>query len=329
MSNNPNTLDNNNQIFSSENYDYFYDAYENMRFLISPKKIFDFLNARVFKMDEAKKALAMFVFKAIKKRSTCEKVLLLAAESGTGKSYLISVLSEIVPNLIVIDGSSLVPQGYRGTNHLVSALSQLNMEYNEPGFVVIDEFNRTLQKGKGSWADSSLLSELLILFDGKEARINISSNDAIPRWISTSQLFFILLGSFSDMTDQQQNTGKIGFNVSYETSNQHRTQITQEQILESLKAWPELIGRINRIVVSPNLSESDYFEMLTDSQYSPINQLEDELDLTIKLSQKKIKQLAKEAYESGTGVRCIKNKILEQIDEKMFENPSIKKVYIR
>lgn len=298
--------------------------------LSSPKKIYDYLDSKVFMMEEAKKALSMFVYKAITKNSVSEKVLLLAGESGTGKSHLISVLSEIIP-LSITDGASLVPQGYKGGNHVTTILNQLDVNSDAPcHFLVIDEFNRTLQKGtdSGSWAQSSLLSELLVLFDDKDVKINASTNEFKPLWVTPSKLFWILLGSFSDITDKK-TSKPIGFNTVIDNDNVHRPQITKEQILESLKEWPELVGRISRIVACPNWDIESYYKMLKSPKYSIATRLEKELGISIKIAPKKMRQFAKDSYESGTGVRGIKNAIIEEINEALFNDPSIKEIYIK
>lgn len=296
--------------------------------LSSPKKIYDYLDSKVFMMEEAKKALSMFVYKALTKNSTSEKVLLIAGESGSGKSHLISVLSEIIP-LAITDGASLVPQGYKGGNHITTILNQLDVNSDAPCyFVVIDEFNRTLQKGNGSWAESSLLAELLVLFDDKDAKINVSTNEFKPLWVTPSRLFWILLGSFSDITDKK-TSNPIGFNSVVVNDNGHRPQITKEQILESLKNWPELVGRISRIVTCPNWDIESYYKMLKSPKYSIATKLEKELGISIKIAPKKMRQFAKDSYESGTGVRGVKNQILLEVDEAMFNDPNVKEIYIK
>lgn len=303
--------------------------YNNRKFLSSPRSIYDFLDERVFGQEDYKKAISTFIYKALRGINS-EKVILIASESASGKSYVVSLLSEIVENFVITDGASLVPQGFRGGNHITTVLNKLDVDSNIPGFVVIDEFNRTLEKGiSDSWSGSSLLSELLVLFDDKDAKINASTNEDKPLWVSPSKLFFILLGSFSNITDQKTST-PIGFNSDIHNSGKsHRTQITKEHILETLAEWPELVGRISRIIVNPNMDEKSYYKMLSNPKYSPATKLEKELGITIKISSKKMKEYAKKSYDSGTGVRGVKNAILEELDEALFNDPNLNELYIR
>ena len=319
---------------SMETPDFYSDKFEirrkynNNKILSSPRNIYNFLDERVFGQEDYKKAISTFIYKALKGINS-EKVILIASESASGKSYVVSLLSEIVENFVITDGASLVPQGFRGGNHITTVLNKLDVDSNIPGFVVIDEFNRTLEKGiSDSWSGSSLLSELLVLFDDKDAKINASTNEDKPLWVSPSKLFFILLGSFSNITDQKVST-PIGFNSDIPNSGKsHRAQITKENILETLAEWPELVGRISRIIVNPNMDEKSYYKMLSNPKYSPATKLEQELGIKIKISSKKMKEYAKNSYDSGTGIRGIKNAILEELDEALF-NPNLSELYIR
>ena len=314
--------------FYSDNFE-MQKKYNNCQILNSPRSIYDYLDERVFGQEDYKKAISTFIYKALKGINS-EKVILIASESASGKSYVVSLLSEIIENFVIIDGASLVPQGFRGGNHITTVLNKLDVDCNIPGFVVIDEFNRTLEKGiSGSWSNSSLLSELLVLFDDKNAKINVSANDDKPLWVSPSKLFFILLGSFSNITDQKVST-PIGFNADiHNPGKSHRTQITKEHILKILSPWPELVGRISRIIVNPNMDEKSYYKMLSNPKYSPTTKLEQELGITIKISSKKMKEYAQKSYDSGTGVRGIKNAILEKLDEALFNDPNLNELYIR
>ena len=283
---------------------------------------------KVYGQDDYKKVISTYIYKALNGINS-EKVILIAAESGTGKSYLISELAKIVPNMIVADSSSMTASGYKGGNHITTILNKIDVSSNDPSFIVLDEFNRFLEKSiNGGWSDTSLLSETLVLFDDKDVQVNAGTEEK-PFWINPRNIFFILLGSFSDITDQKEST-PIGFNADIKsTVAKHRQQITKEQILDHLSQWPELIGRISRIIVNPNMTEKDYMAMLKDPRYSPIAKLGQDLGINIKVSPQRMRLWAKNAYESGTGLRGVKNLLLEEVDVALFNNPDIKELNIR
>ena len=231
---------------------------------LTAQEIYKRLDDTVYGMEEVKRGVSVFICKALKGIRS-EKVILIAAESGTGKSFLIEELSKIVP-ITVADSSSITASGYKGSNHLTTILNKVDTSGNTPTFIVLDEFNRLLQKGMSGWSETSLLPELLVLFDDKDVSVN-TGTDEKPYWVNPKNLFFILIGSFSNLTDITTNNNPIGFCVEMSSkSRTHRKQITKEMILEHLKDYPELIGRINRIFVNPNLTENDYRQILTLQQ---------------------------------------------------------------
>ena len=314
--------------FYAPNFMPSHKSLENRRILSSPRNIYNYLSDKVYGQDDYKKVISTYIYKALNGINS-EKVILIAAESGTGKSYLISELAKIVPNMIVADSSSMTASGYKGGNHITTILNKIDVSSNDPSFIVLDEFNRFLEKSiNGGWSDTSLLSETLVLFDDKDVQVNAGTEEK-PFWINPRNIFFILLGSFSDITDQKEST-PIGFNADIKsTVAKHRQQITKEQILDHLSQWPELIGRISRIIVNPNMTEKDYMAMLKDPRYSPIAKLGQDLGINIKVSPQRMRLWAKNAYESGTGLRGVKNLLLEEVDVDLFNNPDIKELNIR
>lgn len=312
--------------FYSDNYapKKEYDGIEKL----TAQDIYKRLDETVYGMEEVKRGISVFVYKALKGIRS-EKVILIAAESGTGKSFLISELSKIVP-LLKVDSTSITTAGYKGSNHLTTILNKVDTSGSTVSFIVLDEFNRLTQKGvNGGWSDTSLIPELLLLFDDKDASIN-AGTDEKPFWVNPKNLFFILCGSFANLTDEISTGNPIGFCAEFnKASKSHRKQITKKMILDHLKAYPELIGRINRIFINPNLTEDDYRQILSNPKYSPATQLEQELGLSIKIPPKKMDQYIKECYESNTGVRHIRNELIEQVDSAIFGNPDVKEVIIK
>lgn len=71
------------------------------------------MDETVYGMEEVKRGISVFVYKVLRGIRS-EKVILIAAKSGTGKSYLISELSKIIP-LTVADSSSITASGYKGS----------------------------------------------------------------------------------------------------------------------------------------------------------------------------------------------------------------------
>lgn len=308
----------------------------NSDILESPQSIYKYLDERVYGQTEYKKAISVFVYKMLHGIHS-EKNLLIASESGSGKSFLISELLKILPNnspefggVAIADASSLTGAGYRGANHVTTILNKLDTNGSSSCLVVLEEFNRLIEKCvEGDWSNTGLLAELLVLLDDKSVSINAGTEEK-PYWVNPQNIHFILIGSFSQLTDQVADSHPIGFcNSNDNDSKRYRTQITKDQILKYLENWPEIIGRISRIVVNPIMDEKDLLNILKSPKYSPITKLEKELDLKIKITQKKMRQYAKEAFENRTGVRGIRNALIEIVDEAIFEDPHAPEVIIK
>ena len=77
------------------------------------------------------------------------------------------------------------------------------------------------------------------------------------------------------------------------------------------------------------MTEKNYMAMLKDPRYSPIAKLGQDLGINIKVSPQRMRAWAKNAYESGTGLRGVKNLLLEEVDVALFNNPDIKELNIR
>lgn len=287
----------------------------------TPKKIYDFLDMHVYGHAEYKKAVSVFLWKAIQGHKPTG-ALLVAGNSGTGKTELFRALKNIYSNIAIADGASMVSAGYKGNNHLTSNMTLLNFSSSDlPPIYVIDEFDKLLHKGKGGWSDTGLLGELLKCLEGE--RINIGTTDR-SRWVDTSKICFVLLGSFSALTDKQ-NARPIGFNTSIDKNSQ-RSSLTKERILSEFT--PELQGRVSQLVILDEFSAEDYYKILKNPNYSPIARIENEFGVHVTVSRKKYREIANKAFTEQTGVRHMNHAICQYLDEQLFENPDVKEITI-
>lgn len=286
----------------------------------TPKKIYDFLDMHVYGHAEYKKAVSVFLWKAVQGHKP-SGALLVAGNSGTGKTELFRVLKNIYSNISIADGASMVSAGYKGNNHLTSQMSNLDFTSELPPIYVIDEFDKLLHKGKRGWSETGLLGELLKCLEGE--RVNIGTTDR-PQWVDTCKICFVLLGSFSALTDRQISR-PIGFNTPIETNSQ-RSKLTKEMILSELT--PELQGRISQILTLDEFTAEDYYKILKNPNFSPISRIENEFGVHFNVSRKKYREIANKAFSDQTGVRSMNNAICQHLDKQLFANPEIKEITI-
>lgn len=287
----------------------------------TPKKIYDFLDTHVYGHDQYKRAVSLLVFKIIHGHKP-PGALLVAGASGTGKTELFRVLKKIYPNQVMVDASTVTPSGYKGSNHFTSQLCNLSFTSEFSPIYILDEFDKALYKGKGAWAETGLLSELLKFLEGSD-HVNIGTEEK-PKWVDTSKICFVLLGSFSSLTDRPKSL-PIGFNTSTETCSR-RSDLTKEMIISQLT--PELQGRIAQIIILNEFTSQDYFNILNHPNYSPISKLEKEFGIHVNVSKEKLSEISNTAYNEQTGVRSMTNMINRYLDEQLFLDPAVKEISI-
>lgn len=90
--------------------------------------------------------------------------------------------------------------------------------------------------------------------------------------------------------------------------------------MEYARVRAEIAGRINNIVQLHEMTEEDYLRILSDKKISPLKRLSKDYHVDIKMPVSARKKLAKEAFETGMGVRYLKAKIQRSLDDMLFEN---------
>lgn len=293
-------------------------------FFDDPKTIYQYLDENVYGHQEFKRNLAFFVWQI--KHGHRPSAMLVAGNSGEGKTETIRALQKIYGNLAMIDGASVTPQGYKGANKLASGLNMLDMNDPDwPPIYVIDEADKLICRR--GWDGSSMTAELLKLME--DGVVDISVNDREQKFVSTENLSFILLGSFSGLTDVTPETesNPIGFCVSQkETGETRRKTITEDMIRKQLT--PELIGRIGNFIVLEPFEQADFESILKDERYSPIRRFEKEYGIRFDMKQQKIKEIAAAAYKNQTGVRSMTTEISRFLMDSLFEDPDTKEITV-
>ena len=68
------------------------------------------------------------------------------------------------------------------------------------------------------------------------------------------------------------------------------------------------------------MTEEDYLRILSDKKISPLKRLSKDYHVDIKMPVSARKKLAKEAFETGMGLRYLKAKIQRSLDDMLFED---------
>lgn len=270
--------------------------------------------------------------------------ILIVGNSGVGKTQTItSVLQILDIPYAMEDITSYSETGYIGRNvdELLLGMCakyNFNKEEIERGVLVIDEFDK-LARSDGACKDVSGLGvqkSLLKILEGINVNVPIDAFGSTIQ-IDTSKITFILLGVFPGIEKIRDKrlrnccSNEIGF---IKTEEKKETYINSNYIAEDFEKsgfMTEIIGRIKVFLEANELTENDFFEILTKSNLSSLFEIRQEFkerNIRLIIKQGTLELVAKKAISYKVGARAI-NTVLEDIFSEVFYelNSNPKKVF--
>ena len=287
------------------------DAYD------TPRKIYDFLNTRVWRQDAAKQAAAMVMYLCLR---GLKSNAIFVGPTGCGKTYIWRCLREIFPGRIEIaDGSNVTLDGWKGDKKWQDLLRFPAALSGEPAVLVVDEADKMLAPKFSNYENvsHSVQSEGLTMLEG--SRVTIKDGPVVHE-VDTSKISFVLCGAFSSMAHDiaaQASQRHIGFGVTQNTATQPYDQPLDEQDLIDYGVMPEFLGRIQRIVNLQPMLMDDYYRMM-EAPHGVLWQLQRQYGMEIRITPQRRRELAAHAYATGLGVRGMEGQIRKLIDDAIF-----------
>lgn len=286
----------------------------------TPQQIYDYLNSRIHKQDEAKKAAAMLIWKM---KNKIRQNIIFCGPTGCGKTEIWRQLNYIFPQIYIHDVSNLTCDGWKGGFKWSDVLRPV-VSRMEHSIIVLDEADKMISPKFTSGGENvaqSVMSEGLKILEGSMMQLKDGKDQSYC--VDTRKISFVLCGAFSNLADDLAAKGKsasIGFGSSREDIKPYSEPLTMQDIID-YGMTPEFAGRIQQIVnLEPMLLE-DYEQLLSGNSHTPIQNLEQIYHRRICLSQEKRQEIAKNAYDSGLGVREIINQITRLVDAELFREP--------
>ena len=189
----------------------------------TPTAIYEKMDNKIVGNENYKQSLALSLSGYLGKNNQRQH-LLVVGPSGTGKTHLIKKLLPVfgIPH-IIIDASSLVGPGYKGTTleSLLEDFFKSNMHAAKKCIIVMDEFDKVSEKAGSNWGHV-LQNELLSLVEGNQKGS-----------IDTRNSLWIFLGAFAYTDEMKRAVPKI-----------------QDTDLLKYGFKNELIGRIQSFVMT-------------------------------------------------------------------------------
>lgn len=294
---------------------------------LSPKDIKKKLDKYVIGQEKAKKVLSVAAYSHIKRISGNLKFpkpnVFMVGPTGTGKTYLVKKLGEIlnIP-IIIFDASSLTASGYKGSD-LDDIFNALVERYDgdvsscEKAIIYLDEIDKISSSEitadiNGSQAQQMLLTAI----EGN--KFNVNSDISSPREeyeFDTSNVMFIVGGAFTNLFEK--NAGaSIGF-----LRNRNVTENFMSEKLVKYGMVREFVGRFSSIVELERHTKETLKKILTCSEDSILKQYVNifaEEGIKVEINCEALDEIVEIAQKKNTGARSLKAVLSEIFSDMMF-----------
>lgn len=261
--------------------------------------------------------------------------ILIVGNSGMGKTQTLkSVLEATNVPYFIEDITSYTEAGYvgRDIDEIVLGLCtkyNFNKSQVERGVIVIDEFDK-LAANSSYGKDVSgegVQKSLLKVLEGKVVNAQMSPFGSTIS-IDTSKITFVLLGVFPSINEIRKKRLKIGKTNSIgfvESNSENQEYVNSAYIAEDFEKagfMTEVIGRVKVFLEANELTEKDFYEILTKSNLSALSNIRAEFkERKIWLIIKKgtLEMIAKKALSYKTGARAINTVLEDTFSEVLYE----------
>ena len=292
---------------------------------LRPQDIKRELEQYVVGQEEACRQVAIIMYQHLHGHRS---VNLLAGSTGSGKSFMAESLQKIFPDVVFLrDISNVTNDGWSGGKKVASIFQGVRNPFSYNGkiypMIVLDECDKLFAPKTNSGGENvseSVQAEFLSVIHGSEIERKMEKDISIV--IDTRPMSFLFAGAFEKQARtiaEKESEASIGFGASHMKLQSYNRALTIDDVHQA-GCISELCGRIQKVISLNKLDESQYIKMLGERESGPLFELENEFNIRLFLSEAKKAEMAHNAYESGLGVRGIKNQLRYYIDEAIWED---------
>ena len=285
----------------------------------SPQKIYERLKKHIYGQENAVRAAAMLIYNHEQGR---KRNILFIGQTGSGKTEIWRVCKQLYPNIRIIDSTLITEEGWTGSFKAKNIFDNMSRQEAERAIIVFDEFDKLCEPKIGSGGTNHSLgiqNGLLKLIEGTTVQLKDFDVD-------TSKISFVFCGSFERLTEIKTDTeveNSIGFGSSSGKKDAYlvyKDTLQPSDLVKYAGMRQEIAGRINQIVQLSPMTAGDYKNILKDDQISPLRQLERQYGVKLYLDRDTEHKLVHEAEETRMGVRYLRSRIQQMLDEQMFRD---------
>jgi len=270
------------------------------------------------------KKVSLFVQKNKKPPFRVDPVLVVG-QTGHGKSFMIKTMCDINNlNYISVDVSSMVRTGIRGNSidEMVKNIIRecdYDMQKAQSSVIILDEFDKLLNSE--DTYNLTILNQFLRLIEGNKYPIeqNYQEDDSSKfkgiKFLDTSNIFFILIGSFQKYKDEKSTT------TGFISSNNNISDDSYTSVLKRANLPKELEGRIKDIIVLNDLDVDAMLDILNGDS-SPIKKYQSMLEYTqntFTIDKDKLYSIAQEAIKHPYGARILDKLVYNEYKKYLYD----------
>lgn len=342
--------------------------------VMSPSEIVKKLDETVIGHTEAKKQLATIFFKYLTERLNEDRLkemgkeltksnILLTGDSGTGKTYLIETICQILGmDYILINSANITSAGYKGGD-IEDELKRLydkcdgDPDRIKKSVVILDELDKLKANSESNGADvngSGAIKNILKALEGIEVSVGKSFYGS-KQVLNTKDVLFVGTGTFNggdvdieeivrkriDVKGHKRAMGFFGENEYKEAvvndRREIRKNITPDDIIE-YGFSEEMLGRFSLVINLLPLTKEDYVEIakLEKNGFGEYEALMELYGKKLTVKEEVYEYLADNMMRKKTNARALKGMVdkammdivYKMVDDNRRKNYSIDRAYM-